>query len=286
MSLHTGGCAINAATALARLAIPVEVIGKVGEDPFADFLMAEMHGRGIGTRGVRRDSTAGTSATMVMVDPDGERRFIHYIGANAHLCLDDVDFDLLSKAAILHVGGSLVLPSMDGEPTAELLRRARSDGIVTFLDTVWDDTGRWMKLLAPALPFVDYFLPSLPEAQAMTGLRDPDDVASALLDCGPGTVALKMGEEGCLVKTAQGERFRLPAYQVEAIDATGAGDAFVAGFIAGVYLDWSIEETCHLANAVGALCVTGVGASGGTRSLEETIDFMRRTPLRTLSKNL
>lgn len=286
MSLHTGGCAINTATALARLAIPVEVIGKVGEDPFGDFLITEMNNCGIGTRGVRRDSSAGTSATMVMVEPDGERRFIHYIGANAHLGLDDVDFDLLSKAVILHVGGSLVLPGMDGEPTAELLRRARSSGIVTFLDTVWDDTGRWMKLLSPALPFVDYFLPSLPEAQAMTGLKEPDEVANALLDCGVQTVALKMGEEGCLVKTTQGDRFRLPAYQVEAVDATGAGDAFVAGFIAGVYLDWSLEETCRLANAVGALCVTGVGASGGTRSLEKTIDFMRRTPLRTISQYL
>lgn len=286
MSLHTGGCAVNTATALARLAIPVEVIGKVGEDPFGDFLIAEMNSRGIGTCGVRRDRSAGTSATMVMVDPDGERRFIHYIGANAHLCLDDVDFDLLSKAAILHVGGSLVLPGMDGRPTAMLLQRARSGGIVTFLDTVWDDTGRWMELLAPALPFVDYFLPSLPEAQAMTGLSDADDVASKLLDYGIQTVALKMGEQGCLVKTARGDRIRLPAYQVETVDATGAGDAFVAGFIAGTYLGWSLEEICRLANAVGALCVTGVGASGGTRSIEETIDFMRKTPLRTLSEHL
>lgn len=282
MRLHTGGCAVNAATALARLAVPVEVIGKVGDDPFGDFLIAEMESRGIGTRGVRRDSSAGTSATMVMVDPDGERRFVHYIGANAYLNLGDVDFDLLSKAAILHVGGSLVMPGIDGEPTAELLRHAKRSGITTFLDTVWDDTGRWMSLLAPALPFTNYFLPSLPEAQAMTGLREPDDVAKALLDCGCGSVALKMGEEGCLVRTEKGERLRLPAYQVEAIDATGAGDAFAAGFIAGVYLGWSLEETCRLANAVGALCVTGVGASGGTRPLNETMEFMRRTPLRNL----
>lgn len=282
MSLHTGGCAVNAATALARLTIPVEVIGKVGNDPFGDFLITVMNERGIGTRGVRRDDTAGTSATMVMVDPDGERRFVHYIGANAYLTLDDVDFGLLSGAAILHVGGSLVMPGIDGEPTGELLRRAREGGTITFLDTVWDDTGRWMKLLSPVLPYVDYFIPSLSEAQALTGLQDPDDVARSLLECGPRTVALKMGDQGCLIRTASGDRLRLPAYQVEAVDATGAGDAFAAGFIAGVYLGWSLEETSRLANAVGALCVTGVGASGGVRSLEETLHFMHNTPLRPL----
>jgi sugar/nucleoside kinase (ribokinase family) len=77
MSLHTGGCAINAATALSRLGLPVEVIGKVGGDPFGDFVLNSMKERGIGTRGVKRDPQAGTSATMVMVAPDGERRFVH-----------------------------------------------------------------------------------------------------------------------------------------------------------------------------------------------------------------
>ncbi|MEZ4517966.1 MAG: carbohydrate kinase family protein [Chloroflexota bacterium] len=97
MSLHTGGCAVNTATVLARLGIPVEVAGKVGDDPFGDFLVAELTKRGIGRDGVRRDATAGTSATMVMVAPDGERRFVHYIGANAHYTLDDVDMDLVEE---------------------------------------------------------------------------------------------------------------------------------------------------------------------------------------------
>jgi sugar/nucleoside kinase (ribokinase family) len=89
MSLYTGGCAVNAATALARLGLPVEVIGKVGEDPFGDFVLDALKQRGIGTVGIQRDPQNGTSATMVMVEPDGERRFVHYIGANAQLKLED-----------------------------------------------------------------------------------------------------------------------------------------------------------------------------------------------------
>jgi sugar/nucleoside kinase (ribokinase family) len=280
MGLHTGGCAVNTATALARLGLPTQVIGRIGADSFGDFLLETLDERGIDTQGVSHDPDAGTSATMVMVDPDGERRFVHYIGANAYLTLDDFDFGMIEAASILHVAGSLVLPGIDGEPTAQLLQRAQAAGVTTFLDTVWDDTGRWMDLLGPCLPYVDYFVPSLTEAQALTGQDEPEAVAHALLDRGVGTVGLKMGADGCLVMTDGGpngstrESLRAPAFEVDVIDATGAGDAFAAGFITGVWKGWSLEKTARLANAAGALCVTGIGATGGVRSLPETLAFM------------
>ena len=275
MRMHTGGCAINTATALALLGIPVEIIGKVGTDSFGDLLLAELEERGVGTDGVSRDLETGTSVTMVMVDPDGERRFVHYLGANARLTIEDVDFELVRESAILHVASALALPGIDGEPTADLLRFAKSAGVITYLDTVWDATGRWMELLAPCMPFVDYFVPSLSEAQALTGVNDPEEAACELLGRGIGTVALKMGVEGCLVMTSDGQSLRMPAFKVGVVDATGAGDAFAAGFIAGVWRGWSLGDTVRLANAVGALCVTALGATGGVRSLEETQEFMR-----------
>jgi sugar/nucleoside kinase (ribokinase family) len=281
MGLHIGGCASNAAIALAKLDLPVEVIGKVGEDPFGDFVISVLQERGIGTRGVKRDSVKGTSVTMVMVDPDGERRFIHYIGANAALTLEDIDFRLISEAAILHIGGSLVLPGIDGEPTAVLLRKARETGVITFLDTVWDDTGRWMALLKPSLPFIDYFIPSLPEAQQITGYEKPEQVARDLIRRGVRTVALKMGAEGCLVMSEDGQVLRLPAYDVEVVDATGAGDAFAAGFIAGVWHKWTLEKTARFASAVGAMCVTGIGAAGLVGTPAETLNFMETELLKT-----
>lgn len=278
MSLHTGGCAINTATVLARFGLPVEVIGKVGHDPFGDYLVQTLTDRGIGVGGVRRDARAGTSATMVMVSPDGERRFIHYIGANARLTRADIDLDLIRRASILHIAGSLVLPGIDGQPTAELLKESRSAGAITFLDTVWDATGRWMELMAPCLPHIDYFVPSLPEAQAMVEREEPLDVAQALLDQGVGTVALKMGRAGSLVMNQAGETHHIPAYRVQAIDSTGAGDAFAAGFIAGVWHGWSLEKTTRLANATGAMSVMGVGAAGATSTFPETLQFMAETP--------
>ena len=274
MRLHTGGCAVNAAIGLARLGIPVEVIGKVGNDPFGDFLLAELKKYKVGTKGVSRDRMTGTSATMVMVHPDGERSFVHYLGANARLLPKDVDFGLIERSAILHFAGFFVLPGMDGQPAFDLLKKTRAAGVTVFLDTVWDAAGRWMELLAPCLPLIDYFVPSLGEAQKLTGLDRPEDVGRALLDRGVEVLALKMGAEGCLVMTGKGEKIRIPAFRVPVVDGTGAGDAFAAGFIAGVWLGWPLEKAARLANAVGALCVTKAGASAGIRSLPETRKFM------------
>lgn len=282
MGLYQGGCAVNTAVALSILGLQAEVIGKVGCDPLGDFLIEALTRRGVGIRGVRREDQVDTSATMVMFDPDGERRFVHYIGANALLQARDVDLDLIRQAKILHIGGSLVMPGIDGQPAAEILREAKAAGTVTFLDTAWDATGRWMEVLGPCLPYVDYFVPSLAEARALSGLTAPEHVARFLLDEGVGTLALKMGASGCLVMADDRQALRLPAFAVNAVDATGAGDAFAAGFVAGVWHGWPLKECARLANAVGALCVTGIGAEGGVRSLEETLEFMTRTPLRSL----
>jgi sugar/nucleoside kinase (ribokinase family) len=273
MGLYTGGCAINAATTLARLGLPVEVIGKVGADPLGDFLVNALVERGIGSRGVKRAETVGTSATMIMVDEQGERRYVHCIGANADLRRDDIDMEIIEGASLLHVAGALVMPGIDGQPSAGILKRAKAVGVTTFMDTVWDDTGRWSRL-EPCLPHLDAFVPTIEEAQAVTGLDDPVEVGRKLLDRGVGMVGLKMAALGCLVMDQSGAVIRLPAFEVEAVDTTGAGDAFAAGFIAGVLHNWALERTATFANAVAALCVTGVGAAGGVRTFDEALAFM------------
>ncbi|MGD2049942.1 MAG: carbohydrate kinase family protein [Chloroflexota bacterium] len=276
MGLFPGGGAVNTSSALARLGLPAALLCKVGADPLGDFLVQTLSDRKVEVSNVKRDHKTGTSATMAMVDPDGERRFVHYIGANANLTLEDISLKLIEETAILHVAYSFVMPGLDGQPMAELLKNAQEVGVTTFLDCAWDAQGRWLDLIAPCLPFVDYMVPNLAEARAITGLDDPADVARFLLDQGVETVAVKMGPAGCLVMAGDRLPHYYSAYQVDVVDATGAGDAFAAGFIAGVYLNWPLDQTARLANAVGALCVTGLGALGGVTSLSETQDFIEK----------
>ena len=233
-------------------------------DGFGDFFVNSMEKANLDTRGIRRTSSANTSATMVMVSADGERTFFHYLGANAEFCYEDVDFNIVKEAKILHIAGAFLMPGFDGEPTSKALERARKMGITTSLDTAWDSRGNWMSLLEPCLYHLDIFMPSIEEARMITGKEEPPDIAEILLSYGISVVALKMGEKGSYIRTRDWEMY-VPIFEVEPVDATGAGDAFAAGFLAGVSKGWDYKESAKLANAVGACCVTGMGATTGIR---------------------
>jgi sugar/nucleoside kinase (ribokinase family) len=223
--------------------------------------------------GVRRDPKLGTSFTFVMIAPDGERAFFHYVGANGALTLDDIDFHLIAQAKILDIGGSFVLPGIDGEPTAEILRRARAMGLITTLDTVWNSQIDQYTTIRPSLEHLDYFLPSLGEAKLIAKRESPADIAQFFLDHGVKTVGLKMGLRGCYLRTRD-VKLQIPAYAVDTVDNTGAGDAWRAGFLAGIVQGWDLQRTGQFANAVGALCVTAIGCTTGIRNLAETLRFM------------
>jgi sugar/nucleoside kinase (ribokinase family) len=269
ISLRGGGCALNTASVLVRLGLSAAVVGKVGVDSFGDFVLELLDERGVDRRGVVQAQGAPTSATVVLVDSRGERTFLHLPGANGRLRADELDPDLLYSGRALHVAGALVMPELDGDPTAAVLAGAKARGLKTSLDTVWDATGGWERLL-PSFPHLDLFVPSLAEASAISGRQEPAAAAAWLRKRGVGTVAVKLGAQGCYVDGEGFEAF-VAAPAVEAVDGTGAGDAFAAGFLYGLVSGWPLEHAAALANAAGALATTRVGAVEGVRDLEETL---------------
>lgn len=269
VTLRGGGCALNTATGLARLGLDVAVLGKVGRDAFGDFLVGLLDERGIDRRGVLRDPLAPTSASVVLVDSEGERSFLHVPGANGVLVADELDRDILFSGRSLHVAGSLVMPALDGGPTAAVLAEARKRGLLTSLDTVFDATGGWSRV-EPCLPHLDLFTPSLPEAQAISRETGVAESAAWLRARGVGEVAVKLGPDGCYVAGADGGEL-VPPVAVDAVDGTGAGDAFATGLLYGKLQGWPLRDAARLANAAGALATTAVGATEGLRGLEETL---------------
>lgn len=278
VELHTGGCANNTGVGAARMGMKVGVIGKVGGDGFGDFIISTLKNEGVDTRGISRDEKVNTSFTFIMVAPDGERAFFHYIGANGTLSYEDVDFSLVSDSKILHVAGSFIMPGIDGEPTARVLEKARVSGVTTSLDTVWNDSIDAYKTLKPSLPHLDYFLPSIDEARLMTDLESHEEIADFFLDHGVGTVALRMGAEGCYIKNGS-EEMTLPAFRIGVVDTSGAGDAWISGFLTGVVRGMSLRDAGMLGSATGALCVSAVGTTSGLRSFEETVEFMNNAEI-------
>lgn len=278
MELHAGGCAANTGISLAKLSVSTAVLGKVGRDGFGDFLAQTLERHGVESSGLARDDREATSATMVAVDAQGERTFLHYQGANAAFTADDVDWAPIEAASILHIAGPFLMPRYMGADNAAVLKRAKALGKTTTLDTVWDPTDRWMSVLEPCLPYLDYALPSLEEARRITGREAPRDIAQVLLDGGVQTVGLKMGQEGAYVRSRDGDEFTVPPFPVNAVDALGAGDAWVAGFLCGLTRGWDLETTARFANAVGACSVQALGATTGVRSFDETLAFLNRPP--------
>ena len=264
--LRGGGCALNTATALTRLGRSAAVAGKVGMDPFGDFLLDLLDERGIDGRGVLRDQTVPTSATVVLVAGDGERTFLHFTGANAELRADELDVDLICSCRVLHIAGALVMDALDGEPLAGVLAEAQRRGVTTCVDTVWDATDRWARLV-PCLPYVDVFAPSLTEARAITGETEVESVVRSLRKAGARDVVLKLGAAGCYA----GGVGHVAPVPVHAVDGTGAGDAFVAGLLFGLLEGWSVERAARLGNAAGALATTAIGAVEGLQGLHETL---------------
>ena len=284
IGLYSGGSAASTGYDLAKLGVNVALIGRIGFDGFGDFLEAEATKVGCDSTLLKRDPSAGTSSSLVTVTPDGERTFLHSIGSNAKLTPSDVPLEDLNARGckVLHLAGFFILTAMEGlsgEPAAGLFARATELGITTSLDCVWDATGRWGKLIGSVLAQTDIFCPSIHEARAIVELPEsasPRDIALGLFALGVRQiVALKMGPEGSFVMARDGESHHVPAPNVEALDGTGAGDAFIAGFLAAHLRGLGLLESARIGNATGALCVGALGATAGVTGWDDALNMAR-----------
>jgi sugar/nucleoside kinase (ribokinase family) len=271
IELHIGGNAANTSAALAKLGVPVAMLGKVGNDGFGDFMIGALTKLGVDIRGVVRSDDSPTAATIVTVHSDAERSFLHVAGANATYTEDEVNWEIAGASKILYVAGLQLLTALEGRGVGIVLQEAKRRGLTTVLDTVMNPRSAGWEGLEPALPYLDWAIPSYEEAAALTGEADPLAQVRRLHEAGAVNVAIKMASKGCLVAPALAEAFTIPALPVTAIDALGAGDAWAAGFLTGLLHDWPLEKTARFANAVGACCVQALGATTGVRSLEETL---------------
>ncbi|MCK9266897.1 carbohydrate kinase family protein [bacterium] len=273
--LHIGGCASNTGVVLSKLGINVSISGKVGNDNLGNFLLGKLKEENIDVSRIKKSETKSTSGTLVFIHSDGERSFIHSTGANGDIKLEDIDFDYIKTFPLIHIAGVFLMPGFDGKPLAETLKKVKSFGLITCLDTAWDSTGKWMELIEESLPYIDYFIPSIEEAKMIAGKDDPTEIANFFMDRGVKNICLKMGADGSYIKNKD-EEYRIFAPDAPKIDTTGCGDAYAAGFIAGIVKGFSFKKCGMLANITGGKIATSVGATTGVTSFEDTIEFGKK----------
>jgi sugar/nucleoside kinase (ribokinase family) len=276
MSLQIGGCAANFVIDLARLGLETTIIGKIGDDNFGKFILETLNSEKVDSSGLKIDKNVSTSASMVMISGDGERSILHSFGANAKFSFDDINLHIVKQSKIMLIAGTFLMPEFDGEGTFRLLKFAKENDIICCMDTAWDSKGQWLNKIESSLQYLDWFMPSYDEAREMSGTTNPEEIALFFQSRGVKNVIIKLGNEGCFVKTEDEKGYRVPAFdKVKVIDTSGAGDSFCAGFIAGLYKGWAIPECARFANAVGAHCIMQIGTTTGIKSITETLEFMK-----------
>jgi len=252
LTLAPGGCACNTACVLTKLGVPTRLAGMVGNDPLSMAVLRELEDQGIGIEHIVRSSTETISSVIVCIASNGERSFLYKNGSNEVFDSRDVSDRAFDEVSHLHIGGAMKMHRMR---MAEVLRKAKMQGISTSLDTDWDPTGKWMALIVDALPFTDIIFTNTEEGVHLTGCQKPEDIANCLLDSGVSTAIVKQGAMGCHIANESIHR-HLPAPDVKVLDTTCAGDSFVGGYLYAQALGRDPIECAMYGNACGALSTT------------------------------
>lgn len=268
-----GGNGSNTSFALATLGVPVRLLGLVGRDDKGDGVLAKLHSVQVETRYVGRSSEP-TTTTICVTNSSGDRLFFQRVGASLEAFATPTEFtpDVCAGFSHYHQANLYSLPNLRNNPS-EPMRRARAAGLTVSVDTGWAADGRWIEVLAPALPFTDLLFVNEDEAFMLTGSRDPGEIARILRAHGASDIALKLGGRGSVLFHGP-DRLTAPAFPVRVVDTTGAGDCFAAGFLAALHRGLGYREALSFANAVGALAVETLGAVRGVRPWDETRAWM------------
>ncbi|RQG93373.1 carbohydrate kinase family protein [Natrarchaeobius chitinivorans] len=272
---RAGGAPANVAVALARLEHAPAFWTRVGDDPFGRFLRDTLAERGLPDRFLEMDQEAKTALAFVTHDDSGDRSFSFYRDDTADTRLEPgrIGDSTLEDLEWIHAGGVTLSSGRSREATFDLLDRGTKRGCTTSFDPnarpeLWPDGRTFRRFVLDALADVDVLKATRAELEALG--FDGESVASLArdaLDAGPHTVFATRGSAGSVavaVAAAESPWSKAKAlhagYEVDVVDATGAGDAFVAGAIAGMREDRNLEETLAFANAVGAAATTASGA--------------------------
>lgn len=268
-----GGCAANVAVDLRKLNLRVGLSGGVGNDGVGTLIADMLTRSGVDCSRLARSSSLPTSGTMIVNIRGEDRRFIHCIGANAEYDGSVLTDDVLRQTKALYIGGYCLMRGLTPDRTAELFGRARRLGVITALDVVLPEHGDFWGQIQPVLPYTDFFFPNNDEAFRITGERDPLNQATRFVQAGCRTAVVTCGRDGTILVTGT-DRWKASAYRVEAVDPTGTGDAFVAGFLYGQIRQCEPLKCLEYGAAMGASCVRTLGATTGVFNEEELEQFV------------
>ncbi|MBI1988066.1 MAG: ribokinase [Nitrospinae bacterium] len=260
---EAGGQVATALVALTRWGLATSYIGKVGEDELGRYTWQELKKEGVDITHLKVAPGATSQFAFIMVDRQtGERTIVWHRDEKTDLTPQEVSRSAVTAGRVLHLDGHEI------DAAIQAARWAREEGIpvVLDIDAIHPKTAELIRA-------ADFLIGDRNFPTAFTGNPDREAALREIASLGPREVAMTLGTEGAMALSIEGVRYR-PGYKVKAVDTTGAGDLFHAGFIYGLLQGWGLSERLAFANAVAALKCRQLGGRAGIPTLEEAYRFM------------
>lgn len=262
-----GGAATNVAVALARLDKKTGYMGSIGDDSNGKELLERLQNEGVDVSRVNKKEGYLSGTVFAIIDNDGERRLLSYLGANLQTKKEDFDKEYISKTKILHMSN----PLLSVVPT--LLSYARENNLMISFDPGTLISSKGLKEIEYIIKETDILFLNRVEYNDL--VKNSEKGLDEFLELGCKMVVYKKGKEGSLLKTANGKEINSPGFNVEVVDTTGAGDAFAGGFLTAYLNELELKDIMEFANAVAAISVTSKGAKEALPTLDKVLDFIK-----------
>ena len=272
-SINAGGEGVNGSVAASKLGMKSALLCFLGKDQAGDLIEAELARFGVDTSCIIRTDDHPTPITTIFVAEDGNRKSITN-NAHSYNFHPEQYPDMFTDTKAVVIGSLFRAPFNDPEVVRAVVSEAHSRGIPVFADTKIPNFRRLtLDDIADSLPMIDYITPNEDEARFFTGEDKPEKMAEAFLAKGVKNVIIKLGGKGCLLVNNE-EKIHLYAHKIDVVDATGAGDNFMAGFVSEIIRGSDVKDALAFANACGAICATAVGTGTALRDREQVLKLV------------
>ena len=272
MDTYVGGGAAIFTLGIGKLGLNPVFQGKIGDDCYGQFILNEFRDKNVDQTLISISNLNKTGISISFTN-EADRSFLTYRGTNDEIDLSNINVDKVKEAKHIHL--TSYMGRKNHKQYLELLKKIKADGTTTVsFDVGWDDTGEWYQGIYELYPYIDILF--MNETEAIHYSRKTE-VVEALKDFGNTCklVVAKLGKKGAMA-IQDGKLYKVESYKVQAIDTTGAGDSFNAGFVYGFLKGKSIEEALRCGNACGGLSVTALGGNTGFPKENELIEFMEQ----------
>jgi ribokinase len=268
-----GGKGANQAVAIAKQGGDVSFIGKIGDDEFGNKLLNNLLRNNVKVDYLKKDADVSSGVAVILVEKDGQNRIVVVSGANAKVSSDDV----VDAEALLDDCSYLIMQLEIPIKTIEFaVRLAKEKAIKTVLNASPLPVA---SLGEDMLKAIDYLVVNEIEAEGLTGIPVVDidsgfGAAKALHEKTKGTILLTLGKDGSIAAD-NGDIWHTPSFGVDTIDSTGAGDAFIGGFIGCLQRGSTMRDAVIHASATGSLSTCYAGVESSMPTYEDTVNFIK-----------